>query len=153
MVIMVDNIHKQPLELFYRNSVTKNFEKLTGKQLCRTFFNEVEGLRQMVVSEDCNNLSNSKFSWDTSWYKIVSGGLQTTLLQYLFCNIIALINVNNLWLLHISYTISQLVITMQFECGKFGECSTFYGLRAIVLTCLRGSWVFCGSEIFPIGIS
>ena len=56
---MVDSIHKQPPEWFYRYSVIKNFAKLTGKHLCRTFFNKVEGLRQTVVSEDCSNLSDS----------------------------------------------------------------------------------------------
>ena len=39
-------LHKQPLEIFFKERCSKKFAKVTGKYLCQNlFFNKVIGLR------------------------------------------------------------------------------------------------------------
>ena len=43
---------KQPIELFYKKSVLRNFTKFTGKPLCHgLFFNKAAGLRPATLSK------------------------------------------------------------------------------------------------------
>ena len=47
---MRKKLQKQPLEVFCKKSVNKNFAKLTGKHLCQSlFFNKVAGLRSATL--------------------------------------------------------------------------------------------------------
>ena len=46
-------MQKQPLELFYKKDVLKDFTKFTGKHLCqRESFNKVAGLRSVTLLKE-----------------------------------------------------------------------------------------------------
>ena len=48
--VMRNKVQKQPLEVFCKKDVLKNFAKSTGKRLCQSlFFNRVVGLRSATL--------------------------------------------------------------------------------------------------------
>ena len=53
---------KQPLEMFYKKSVLKDFTKFTGKHLCRGLFVNKETLAQVFSSKFCEIFKNIIFT-------------------------------------------------------------------------------------------
>ena len=92
MALYKRKVQKQPLDVFYKKGVFKNFTKFAGKHLCQSFFfNKVAGvslrttasegtLRMKLIRSEKTSYFNVIYcilyilSWTKSWlYKFISG--------------------------------------------------------------------------------
>ena len=55
-------MQKQPLEVFYKKGVLRNFTKITGKHLCQSLFFNKKALAQVLTYGFCGIFKNIFFS-------------------------------------------------------------------------------------------